>query len=152
MKEEIIENTTIGYCDSSIITQSDSIYFASGSSNTATITTNLIKIKKEVIENIIDGKLELESLIISQDIEIYEIEEMAFMKGKTKLVCQKEIDLDYCEILKCKSELLLELLPIKGLETIVHYNYDYTLERIFNMGIFPIYASSNSINGNITYC
>ena len=130
MKEIIAENSTVGYCNSGSVSTSTSIitngYWGgvSTTDNTGFISngttavwngiTDVNHTKKKVVEGIMDGVIELDSLVDNGTTETYEITDITFKERKTRFTCQKDIDLEYIGRLKGKSELLLEFTPMQG--------------------------------------
>lgn len=69
--------------------------------------------KKSLVDKIIEeGQIELSSLTEDESIEIFELDEISYKGGKTRINCHKEIDLDYVCKLVSKSELLIEMVPL----------------------------------------
>jgi hypothetical protein len=88
----ISSNTTAG----SPIISLDSNYFKSG-----------------LIKNLLDRIIEIRSLIKNNSFyEIFNIKKISFLKDKTKIVCTKDIDIDYLNELKSESILLLECIDV----------------------------------------
>ena len=125
MKEVNPETVTTGYCSSTgniamdgglwstTITGTDT--FISNGSNTTDwlISSDSSHVKKKAVENIVDGRIELDSLLCNNETEVYEIEEIAFKEKKATITCEREVDLSYVEGLKEKSILLLEFSPVQ---------------------------------------
>lgn len=64
--------------------------------------------KKGFINNLLDKVIEIKSLIKKNEYEFFNIKKLAFGPKKSKIICEKKIDLTYVDELKKQSELLLE--------------------------------------------
>lgn len=132
MKEKSPESIAVEYCNSNSSITSSGInwtttttdsnsYVLNGSSSAGlSIWPDINYVKSKFVEGIFDGEIELCSLIDKSKTEIYDIEDITFKDKKTRITCQKEIDLSYVESLKCNSEILLEFSPMQ----IVDYKKD----------------------------
>lgn len=69
-------------------------------------------IQKQIVQKILDGEIELESLVDKNLTETYEISEMRFEKSNSNISCKREIDLNYLDQLELRNELLLEFMPV----------------------------------------
>ena len=87
-------------------------------SSNSTTGTNLISLdsdyfKSGLIKNLLDRIIEIRSLIKNNSFyEIFNIKKISFLKDKTKIVCTKNIDIDYLNELKKESILLLECIDV----------------------------------------
>lgn len=128
----ISSNTTAG----SPIISLDSNYFKSG-----------------LIKNLLDRIIEIRSLIKNNSFyEFFNIKKISFLKDKTKIVCTKDIDIDYLNELKSESILLLECIDVPN---------DNYKEKAINGDISsiinPYVTTQNNFNwtygtnNNITY-
>jgi len=68
--------------------------------------------KKLLIENILDRVLELKSLTKQAFYEFFDIRKIDYRKNKTKIICSKDVDLNYISDLKNESQLLIESIDV----------------------------------------
>jgi hypothetical protein len=129
MKEKISESSTVGYCGSDyaststlttvngywggISTTDNATIISDGTTAVRNLLPDLNSTKKKVVEGIMDGVMELDSLVDNGATETYEITEITFKERKTRFTCRKEVDLEYAGGLKRRTELLLEFTPIQ---------------------------------------
>lgn len=87
-------------------------------SSNSTTGTNLFSLnsdyfKSGLIKNLLDRIIEIRSLIKNNSFyEIFDIKKISFLKDKTKIVCTKNVDIDYLNELKKESILLLECIDV----------------------------------------
>lgn len=101
-------------------------------------------VQKKMVQKILDGQIELESLIDKGQTEVFEIDEIKFEKKQSRIKCNIEVDLNYVEKLKSKNELLLEFVAFVDLEksdsnTFWYYN---------NPNNILIYTGGTTLVGN----
>jgi len=137
----ISSNTTAG----SPIISLDSNYFKSG-----------------LIKNLLDRIIEIRSLIKNNSFyEIFNIKKISFLKDKTKIVCTKDIDIDYLNELKSESILLLECIDVPtdnykekaiNQKNSIDINSDLSWTTVSNgtLTINPYVGFSNTITINDT--
>lgn len=121
-------------------------------SSNSTTGTNLISLdsnyfKSGLIKNLLDRIIEIRSLIKNNSFyEIFDIKKISFLKDKTKIVCTKNIDIDYLNELKKESILLLECIDVP---------IDNYKEKAINGDSSSLLGSNNAIltidyNGSLT--
>lgn len=107
---------TDGYITSGQLRLSNS-YGITTSTNTNTLNINLngYDIRDLFIKNILDKFIELKSLTKKSLYEFFDIKKIVYLKkGITKIICTKEIDLEYVDDLKNESKLLNEFVDIES--------------------------------------
>jgi len=92
-----------------VITSSNSLSIGSTSNY---ITLNGDYFKDGFIRNLLDKIIEIKSLTKSSLYEFFNLKKINFYGSKTKIVCTKEIDLEYLNELKNNSVLLLECIDV----------------------------------------
>jgi hypothetical protein len=118
-------------------------------------------IKSKVIEGVVDGEVELYSLVCKGETEVYDIEDITFRDKKNiRIACQKEIDLSYIENLKRNSQLLLEFFQIESVdykkdaiehhEGLLHFTGTGILININNPPLTWTYVPGNTTCGTAT--
>lgn len=109
---EYFNNTTFSY-DYILNGNNMSIVYVSGD----TVNNNIAYYykndsqKEELIKNILDKKIEVKSLI-SEGYEFFDIKKINFSKKRTKIICEKQIDLEYLDKLNSNTELLIECIDV----------------------------------------
>jgi hypothetical protein len=109
--KDYFNNTTFSY-DFLQSNKELSIVYVSGNTFNNNInyyyTNNNVDFEKEnLIKNILDKKIEIKSLI-HEGYEFFDIKKIDFLKKNTKIVCTKQIDLHYLDMLNANTELLIE--------------------------------------------
>jgi hypothetical protein len=139
------------------------------SSNTTTgspiISLDSNYFKDGLIKNLLDRFIEIRSLIKKQSFyEIFNVKKISFLKDKTKIVCTKDIDMDYINDLKSESILLVECIDVPTdnyKEKAINHNNHKLSDSNFMWTINNTYFAvadnpvninwTNSINNTITY-
>lgn len=101
-------------------------------------------VQKKMVQKILDGQIELESLIDKGQTEVFEIDEINFEKKQSRIRCSIEVDVDYLEKLKSKNELLLEFVPFVDPEKSDSNNFWY----YNNPNNILIYNGGTTLVGN----
>lgn len=104
-------------------TNSNNITFGSG--GLTTTSTNIswsnqhnsfannnseIGYKKEFLENILDGEIQVKDLIDEKSFSIFKIKKIIFKDNKTQIICQKKVDVSFIKELNDKRQLLSEII------------------------------------------
>lgn len=85
------------------------------STNTLNINLNGLDLREYFIKNILDRVIEIRSLTKKSIYEFFDIKKIVYLKkGITKIICTKEIDLEYVDDLKNESKLLNEFVDIES--------------------------------------
>ena len=109
-----VSNFNSGYITlNNQITHNGTDFITIQGNTTAGINTNIINvdnlnIKQSFIKNILDRVIEIKSLTKKAFYEFFEIKKIEYFKNRTKIVCTKNVDLEYINDLKNESQLLLE--------------------------------------------
>jgi len=139
--------------------------YVNGSNSSNIISLNADYFKDGLIKNLLDRFIEIRSLIKKQSFyEIFNVKKISFLKDKTKIVCTKDIDMDYINELKSESVLLLECIDVPTdnykEKAINHNNHKLsdsnfmwtTNNTYFAVADNPVNINwTNSINNTITY-
>jgi len=139
--------------------------YVNGSNSSNIISLNADYFKDGLIKNLLDRFIEIRSLIKKQSFyEIFNVKKINFLKDKTKIVCTKDIDIDYLNELKSESILLLECIDVPTdnykEKAINHNNHKLsdsnfmwtTNNTYFTVTDNPVNINwTNSINNTITY-
>lgn len=130
-------------------TNSNSITISSGSISTWIVEPTK-KSKKEAVQDIMGGELEIDSLVEANQTERYEITEITFKDKKTKFVCEKQIDLDYMERLESQSLLLVEFYSMQTKQhkkTAIEHCDDLTIHSIGTSQISALMGGAGIVTG-----
>lgn len=126
-------------------------------SSNSTTGTNLISFnsdyfKSGLIKNLLDRIIEIKSLTKNSFYEIFDIKKISFLKDKTKIVCTKNIDINYLNELKAESVLLLECVDVTTdnykERAIKHNDNLYSSSVVSGDGV--IYWNGTGLNNTIT--
>lgn len=131
----------------STMTNGINLIYNSGSvspgTNSTHITLNQDYFKKGFIKNLLDKIIEIKSLINKNEYEFFYIKNLIFGSNKSKIICEKKIDLTYVDELKKQSQLLLECID--------NYNVNYKQKAIKHNDSFSNSWSLASGINNITW-
>lgn len=94
------------------ITVGQGIYTTGINTNSININLNGIDIRENLIKNILDRIIEIKSLTNKNLYEIFNIKNINYLKNKTKIICFKEVNLEYIDDLKNESKLLNEFIDV----------------------------------------
>ncbi len=100
--------TTTGVLTSS---STDIIYTTSTTGTINTLVDNFIS-KEAFIKNILDRIIEVKSLTKKAFYEFFDIKKIEYFKNKTRIICTKDVDLEYIDELKNESQILLECIDV----------------------------------------
>jgi hypothetical protein len=109
---------TISYNPNIFTTTGDlNLTSSSTSISTSTTGTNAIFIdnfnsKEAFVKNILDRIIEIKSLTKKAFYEFFDIKKIEYFKNKTKIICTKDVDLEYVDELKNESQILLECIDV----------------------------------------
>jgi hypothetical protein len=113
-----VSSSNSGYITlSNPITYNGTDFITLQGNTTAGINTNIVNvdnlnIKQSFIKNILDRVIEIRSLTKKAFYEFFDIKKIVYYKNSTKIVCTKNVDLEYIDELKDTSELLLECIDV----------------------------------------
>ncbi len=105
---------TISYNPNIFTTTGD---LTSASTGISTIGTNSIFIdnfnsKEAFIKNILDRIIEVKSLTKKAFYDFFDIKKIEYFKNKTRIICTKDVDLEYIDELKNESQILIECIDV----------------------------------------